>query len=286
MAALADDVLTMWHLVDPKLLLEFSGPTMFQRLPWALLAVGIAGGGSIFVYFFVKVFLAYCCLPRKYHDRLVWSGVDEVTGESQFIRETRNKSRSCRHVIIETLFMAGIFLVLVIAASVAGFNLLNSSIMTIGLGLIGSYMFAVVIQNMGSGYWVYVTDKLEEFQYYRMASNPTVHGMINEMHPLYVILQRDNDTNDGLLEIQVPMCMMLTNIWIRDFKAEAIARKRMEVEKEELMKNGHLKKGGVQYHDVMTTDNDWLWQNNDPTHKLRKPASVTTRHGIQTQKHK
>lgn len=250
-AAVADDVLTMWHLVNPKLLLEFTGPTIWERLPWALLAFGVAVGGLIVVYIVVKVILAYCCLPRKYHDRLVWSGVDKVTGEDQFIHETRNTSRSYRHVILETLFFIGVFLVLWIASSVAGFNLLSSSLMSIGIGLIATYMFAVVIQNMGAGYWVYVTDKVEEFQYWRSAVNPNIHGLIHEMHPLYVQLQRENDNKDGLLEIQVPMSDLLSGTWIRDFNAEGSARRRMEADEKELREQGLLK-------NVVDRENDIL----------------------------
>lgn len=227
-AAVAEDVLTLWHLVNPKLFVDFTGPTIWERLPWALLALGVAIGGSIVTYILVKKVLAYCCLPRKYHDRLVWAGVDEQTGKGRFVHETRNSGRSYAHVILETLFFTGVFFSLWIGASVAGFNLLNSTLMSIGLGLIGTYMFAAAIQNMGTGYWVYLTDKVEEFQYYRLATMPHVHGMITEMHPLFVLLQRENDTGDGLLEIQVPMSMMLTDIWIRDFKLESEMRADMD----------------------------------------------------------
>lgn len=241
-AAVADDVLTLWHLINPRLLVEFTGPTIWNRLPWALLAFGTAVGGLIVVYI-IKLILGYCCLPRKYHERLVWSGVDEKTGESQFIRETRNTSLSYKHVILETLWFIGVFLVLCIAAFVAGFDLLSSSLMSIAAGLIATYMFSVVIQNMGSGYWVYLTDKVEEFQYVRSASNPVVHGMIHETHPLFVILQRENDQRNGLVEIQVPMANMLSDVWIRDFKEEGHARKRLEADAKELQQEGLLDTG-------------------------------------------
>lgn len=240
-AAMADDVLTLWHLVNPRLLVEFTGPTVWNRLPWALLAFGTAVGGLIVVYILVKVILGYCCLPQKYHDRLVWSGVDKKTGESQFIRETRNTPQSYKHVFLETLWFIGVFIVLWIASFVAGFDLLSSSLMSIAIGLIATYMFSVVIQNMGAGYWVYLTDKVEECHYVRSATNPVVHGMIHEMHPLYVILQRENDQRNGCYEIQVPMANMLTDVWIRDFNEEGLARSRMEVDAKELQQEGLLK---------------------------------------------
>jgi len=240
-AAIADDVLTLWHLVNPRLLIEFTGPTIWERLPWALLAFGTAVGGMIAVYIVVKVILAYCILPSKYHDRLVWSGVDPQTNKDIYIREAKNTSGSYKHVFIETLFFVGIFLAAWIGASVAGFDLLSSSLMTVGIGLIATYMFGVVIQNMGSGYWVYVTDKFEEFQYIRNAANPLVHGMINEMHPMFIILQQEKENGGGLCEIQVPMTDMLSGTWIRDFNEEGKARRRMEVNRKELEKEGIIK---------------------------------------------
>lgn len=240
MAAIADDVLTLWHLINPRLLVEFTGPTVWERLPWALLAFGTAIGGLIVVYVLVKVILGYCCLPSKYNDRLVWSGTNEQ-GKDVYKRETRNTSGSYKHVILETLFFVGCFIVLWIASFVAGFNLMSSSLMSIGIGLVATYMFGVVIQNMGSGYWVYVTDKFEEFQYVRSATNPLVHGLINEMHPMFVILQQEKEEGGGLLEIQVPMTDMLSGTWIRDFAAEAKARRwRMEMDRKELENDGYL----------------------------------------------
>lgn len=227
MATIAEDVLTMWHLVNPHMLAKFVGPPMWAKAPWALLSALIGIGGIIVVYIIVKVLLARCILSPKYHKRNEW--VLNAEGK----REKVNRAgcfRSFKHVIVETLFFIGLGVSIMAAASIAGFDLLSSSLMSIALGLIATYMFSVVIQNVGAGYWIYLTDKIEEAQYYRMAMNPEVHGLVLEMHPLYALLECENKTGDDTYEIQVPMSLFLSNVWIRDLKAEKEALHKKDQE--------------------------------------------------------
>lgn len=220
MADVAEDVLTMWHLLNPAHLAKMASETVWHRLPWALLAIG-TGIGGIIVIFVIKSILSVA-LPKKYRERLVLSGIDEKTGKPIFTQEQHHRLRSYYRVFIETVFFVGIALVLWIASYVGGFDVLSSSLISVGFGLVGTYMFATVIQQMGSGYWVYMTDKVEEGQYLRFPTlSPYIHGRLTELHPLYGILQRTNDAGDGLLEIQVPMSDLLGSHVIRDFKAEA-----------------------------------------------------------------
>ena len=225
MAAITEDVLTVWHLLDPRALIEFTGSTIWNRLPWALLSFGVAFFGLVAVYIIVKVILASCCFSRKYHNRYIRN---DKTGHYY---QDRHRMKSFAHVLIETLFFLGIFLVVWIASYVAGFNLFSSSLLSVGMGLVATYMFAIALQNMGAGYWIYVTDKVEEDQYLRFPQlGPDIHGIVAEMHPMYILLQRENNTNTSLIEVQVPMTLVISSVVIRDFETEMRLRSEMEVD--------------------------------------------------------
>lgn len=232
MVDIAEDVLTLYHLIHPRELISrlYDYPELWHRLPWALLAFGVAVGGIIFVYLF-KSILA-CGLPHRYNESYVLSG--RKNGKHRYVRRRTHNSRSYYRVFLETFFIVGVFLVIWIACWVAGFNFLSSPLMSVGMGLIGSYMFGVAIQQFGSGYWVNVEAMVAEEQYLRFPLlGPEAHGRVTEIHPFFILLQRLNAKGTGLEDIKISMSDVMTQTMVRDYEEEAKVPPRYEYDPNE-----------------------------------------------------
>lgn len=148
-----------------QIVVDFNNDHLFERLPWALLAIGIFLGGCIVLFFFKKLFRC-CCLHPRYRSRWVRRGVrtDPHTGKKygEWVPERHHPMGSFKHLFIEVLFLVLLVLVIWVAAHVAGFNFWTSSLVGVGLGLVGTYMFGAAIQALGSGIFVYITNKVKK----------------------------------------------------------------------------------------------------------------------------
>jgi len=208
--------LELYHLLQPRILIEYAEDHLWDRLPWALLALGVVFGG-LFVIYIVKMLLGLCMLPRKYHERYVLIRVDDGSGKKFYAPSMRRRWGSFAHLMLETFFFVGIVITLWIAAHIAGFNFWTSSLVGIGLGLVGTYIFGSALQNIGAGYFVFLTDKVEEGWCISVAG---VKGRITEIHPLYIEIESRDPKTGGALHHQVPMIMILTAVVTRDFNME------------------------------------------------------------------
>lgn len=201
--------LTFKHLISPKLLIKFGVDNAFESLPYSLLALGIAVGG-VFVIWLMKLIFTSCCLHPKYRERWV-----TIRGRLEPIRHKR--LQSVIHLVLESFFFVGIVIVLWIAAAVAGFNFWTSSLVGIAIGAVFTYMFGGALQQIGAGYFIYLTDKIEEGYYIEVNG---VEGRVTELHPLYAEMESIDKVTKGVIHTQVPMLSLITSIVKRNFHKE------------------------------------------------------------------
>jgi len=200
-------------LLQPRVLARFAHDQLWERLPWALLSLAVVIVGFAAVYF-AKLLLKMCCLSAKYREKYVL--VKRRGNHKVFVATTRKRWGSVAHLMLETFFFVGVVIVLWIGAHVAGFNFWTSSFVGVGIGLVGTYIFGTALQNIGAGYFVFLTDKIEEGWYIKVAG---VEGRVIEIHPLYVEIE-NHAKSGGALHHQVPMVHILTSVLTRDFNAE------------------------------------------------------------------
>lgn len=221
--------LELEHLLRPRVLVEFAGDELWDRLPWALLAIGVIIGGA-FVVWLIKLLLSYIFIP-KYRERYVLiredkpksksGGVENNAKPTQYFAPTRRmRWGSFAHLILETFFFIAIVLVLWIGAHVAGFNFWTSSIVLGFMGTAVVYIFTAGLQNIGAGYMIFLTDKIEEGWY---ISVDQYKGRIIEIHPLYVEIESRDSTTGGAIHHQIPMLRMLTSVVSRFYHEEYYA---------------------------------------------------------------
>ena len=193
---------------------------MFERLPWALLAIGIALGGIIVLWIF-KSLLKCCCLPRKYRDKYVLFEETDNDGKKKpiWVKTTGKPWNSVKHLFLEVAFFIATAIVLWIASAVAGFNFWTSSIVGVGLGLVGTYVFGTPLRTLGSSIFVYSKDLVEEGFYIQIEN---VEGRVVELHPLGAELEAIDRTTGAAMMVHVPMDKFLTEIWVRKYREEKL----------------------------------------------------------------
>ena len=128
-----------------RIVVEFANDHLFERLPWALLSIGIFLGGCVVLFIFKRIMRCICLSP-KYRNRYVRAGVHknlDGTTNVTWKLETHHPMGSFWHLFIEVFFIIALVITIWIAAHVAGFNFWTSSLMGVGLGLVGTYMVSV-----------------------------------------------------------------------------------------------------------------------------------------------
>ena len=206
-----------------KIVVDFNNDHMFERLPWALLAIGIFLGGCVVLFIMKRAFKA-CFLNPKYRTNWVLRRTHQLPNgrvQGEWVQETHHPMGSFKHLIIEVFFLICLVITIWVAAHVAGFNFWSSSLVGVGLGLVGTYMFGAAIQALGAGIFIYMTNKLEEQMYVEVDG---VEGMIRELHPLYAELEYMDKESHGMIHVQVPMTRLLTSIVKRNFSKEGAFR--------------------------------------------------------------
>jgi len=209
--------LELAHLLQPRVLVEFAQDNLWDRLPWALLALGVIFGGFLVIWA-IRLLLSYFFIP-KYRERYVLIR-EEKSGKKYFAPTRRMRWGSFVHLILETFFIVSIVIVLWIAAHIAGFNFWTSTIVLGFIGSAGVYIFGGGLQNFGSGFIVFLTDKVEEGWYISVCA---YKGRVIEIHPLYVEIETRDEKTGGAIHHQIPMLLMLTTVVSRFYYEEYCA---------------------------------------------------------------
>jgi hypothetical protein len=211
-----------WTALVERVNVTFDNDDLFHAMPQALIMFAILAGGSI-VLFLIRMLVRKITFPKSQ-----WSLVNtghEVKAATPagtatlFAPKKCNGGLAARHVLVELVFMILLFLTFWVAAYTAGFNFLSSSYITIGISLIGTYMFAAALQNFGSGFWANIENIYQEGNYIRM-TGMGVEGFLVEKNALNILLRRRDPKTGGTLEYRVPQNAILNQVTERDYFLE------------------------------------------------------------------
>ena len=160
--------------VVPRVLQEYNFDHLWDRLPWALLAIGVVLGGFL-VMFLLKKLAALVCLPRKYREKFVLTESYSMANgkrELVFRASTRKRWGSVAHLLLETFFFVGIVIVLWVGAHVAGFNFWTSSPRPQQSKIVTYYLFLFLLINfLGISLLLYINKAISSFVLLRISSS-------------------------------------------------------------------------------------------------------------------
>jgi small-conductance mechanosensitive channel len=217
--------ITFDHLTNPRMLIEFASDQVWERLPQSLLAMAVLCGGLI-MWWLIKYILLKAFVSRHL---IRLKAIRD--GRFYFGYERKRTAGSVKHVIVETIFIAGIVIIFWVAAHVAGFNFWTNAITLSAIGLVATYMFGMALQNMGASYFLYLSDKVEEAWYIEVGSGGgRLEGYVVAIHPLFTDLDYFDVKRGIVRSLQIPNSMLITSPVYRNTDKENLYENALQRE--------------------------------------------------------
>jgi hypothetical protein len=204
-------------LVSPRAMWNFTLGDAWGALP-TLLAMGGFFLLCVVIILIVKKLLTALLLGKEHN--ILWVRVGGSTKEhkDRWVDIERTGWGSFWHIVIETLVFFAFCVAILFCAAIGDINIWQSPISLTIFGAIFTFIFGPGLQQLGSGYFVFLFTKMRYGQYWEESGNPTVGGIIMQFDPLYVTFRvsyRNGDSGSIYRERIVPMTRILTSAWDR-----------------------------------------------------------------------
>lgn len=185
-----------------------------------LLAMGGMLIGCVLVVFLLKKLFEFVLLPRERNFKYVLENCDKKTdGERKttWRKVAVQHWGSVVHLILETLFFFGIIVSALFAAAIGDVNIWESPIASVGIGVIGTYIFGPGLQQVGSGYWFFLANAMVVGEYWILVGGG-IEGRVSRITPFFVEFMSMSEGH-GRLQ-RVSMTTVMGAGWTRDFYKE------------------------------------------------------------------
>jgi hypothetical protein len=206
-------------LISPREMYAFTLGDAVGSLPTLLAMGGMLIGCAVLV-FSIKKLLEYILLPRERHCKYV---LEEVDKDNNGTRKTRWRKVAVKfygsivHLVLETLFFFGLVVSALFAAAIGDINIWQSPIGSVGIGLIGTYIFGPGLQQVGNGYFFFLTQAMEVGEYWVLVGGG-IEGRVSRISPFFVEFMSIGEGH-GRLQ-RVSMSTVMGANWTRDFYKE------------------------------------------------------------------
>lgn len=216
----ARNELTWRELVSPRAMVQFTLGDAWGSLPTTLAMAGFFLG-AVLMLFLVKKLLQVILLRKEVSGRWVLIQHNEATHQDRWRREPVHRYGTLVHLALETLFFFGIGVAGLFAASVGDINIWATSIGSVGIGIIGTYVFGSGLQQVGSGYFMLLSNMISVGEYWEVCGRPGVEGFVTRITPTFIELEkRDEETNTARL-VRIPAAQIVSGIMCRNYSKEA-----------------------------------------------------------------
>jgi small-conductance mechanosensitive channel len=198
----------------------------FVGIEYALIMAGMLTGGFIAWYMLMWLF-EYLLLYRERQTPLILA---HKTRESKiWMRRPWRSCGSIKHLVVQTVFFAGLVIIVWIAAASAGFNPWTSAAASLGLSIVGTYVFATPLGLLGAGYFVHLTNAISVGEYYEFyGMGPAWEGRIVAIYSMWVEMARYDPDSGGSEVIYIPISTFLSTPrkrnWIKELEAKPVCR--------------------------------------------------------------
>lgn len=209
-------------LISPRAMYEFTIMDAVGALPTLLAMAGVLIG-CVLVLYLLKKLLEFILIPGERHQKYVLHTIEKKTDGK--IHKIWKKAEvhhigSVLHLILETFFFVGLIVAALFAAAIGNVNIWESAIASVGIGIIGTYIFGPGLQQVGSGYFFFLNSAMSVGEYWELVGGGGVGGRVCRITAFFVEFMALGPDGHGVLH-RVSMTTIMSGNWIRNFYKEA-----------------------------------------------------------------
>jgi len=209
-------------LVSPREMYYFTLSDAVGSLP-TLLAMAGFFIACVIVVFAIKKALEWILLPRERHRKYVLENTGERDAQNRVIKVWRKMPvthyGSIVHLALEGVFFIAIIISALFAAAIGNVNIWQSAIASVGIGIIGTYVLGIGLQQAGAGFFFFLTNAMSVNEYWILVGGG-IEGRVSRITPFFVELMGLDTGRHGRLQ-RVSMMSVLSGNWERSFYKEA-----------------------------------------------------------------
>ncbi len=205
----------MFHSLRQALEVAYSTQDIWAGMPYLMVAAAIMIGGSIGIYI---VFYTLDFLVSRAYGVIAY-----VRHPNKLYRD--KPRRSCGnlyYLITLTLFFGCLALVIWVASASAGYNPWTSTIASLGIGIIGTYVFSAPLALISAGFALHSTNAIAVGEYWEIGGlGEGWDGIILEIGTLAAGMGRYDSKRDSAEYISMPLTHFLQQPCKRNYELEA-----------------------------------------------------------------
>lgn len=216
-------------LISPRAMYAFTIGDAVAALPTLLAMAGCFIGGATLVYV-VKWILLRILLCKEIPKKRMLTNCEvcPTTNKKKQYWTTVpvHNAASILHLFIEVFFCFGLIVVALFAAAIGNLNLWESAIGSVGIGIIGTYIFSTGLSQAGAGLFIFMTNAFTHGEYWCLVgSGGEVEGRITRISLLFMEMERFDQATSSGVTVRVWMTTAITGHWIRHLKKELYAER-------------------------------------------------------------
>lgn len=219
--ALVSHTVRWGDLLSPRAVIQFTLEDAWNSLP-TLLAMGGFFLVGIIVLLIGKKLLQYVFLSSYTHRWIISKFKKGENGKvtPYWMERPVHNYGTIMHLLITSLFLIGVGVLGIFTAAIGNINIWNSPLATVGIGLIGTYIFGTGLQQVGSYYFVLWFGGMTYQEYWSLVGSP-IQGRVSRITPFFMELEYVNPSNnEGTVTYRVPMITVLNGQWVHMHKRE------------------------------------------------------------------
>lgn len=208
-------------LKSPKAIISFTLGDAVGSLPTLLVMVGFFLLG-IFILIIGRKVLQWVLLG-SYDHKYILERIrkDNNSGKpyTYWSKMPIHRYGTFVNLFITSLFLAGIGVLFIFTAAIGGINIWTSPLATVGIGLIGTYVFGIGLQQVGSYYFVLWFGGMTYGEYWSLVGSK-VEGRVSRITPFFVELESLDPESQSARMFRVSMTTALNGQWEREYHKE------------------------------------------------------------------
>lgn len=219
--ALVNHNLRWGDLVSPRAVIEFTLGDAWHSLP-TLLAMGGFFLAGVLILVIAKKILTFITLRGYSISYILYDRKkDPVTGKpyGYWMEMPKKHWASFLHLGITSLFLIGLIILGIFTAAIGSINIWSSPLATIGIGLIGTYVFGTGLQQVGSYYFVLWFGGLTYGEYWCLVGT-SIEGRVSQITPFFIELESLDPKHQCARTYRVSMTTVLNGQWEHSYHKE------------------------------------------------------------------